>query len=70
MSLKRKEHEVDDRAEKVAHFFLAREANPATRLSIPTAMRAKGYSDIEAVDQILAQQVHHESKKNNVENTL
>jgi len=39
------------------------EANPATGLSIPTAMRAKGYSDVEAADQILVQQVHRESQK-------
>jgi hypothetical protein len=40
MSLKRKEFKVDDHAKKVALFFLACEANPDTRLSIPTAMRA------------------------------
>jgi hypothetical protein len=33
------------------------------------AMRAKVYSDVEAVDKILAQQVRHESPKNKVENT-
>ncbi len=56
-------------AEKAAHFFIACKANFATRLSIPAAMRAKVYSDVEAVDQILAQQVHHKAPKNKVENT-
>ncbi len=42
MSSKRKEYEVDDRAKKAAILFLACEANPDTRLSIPDAMRAKG----------------------------
>jgi hypothetical protein len=37
-------------AEKATHFLIACEANLATRLSIPTAMRAKVYSDVEAVD--------------------
>jgi hypothetical protein len=50
MSLKRKEYEVNDCARKAALVFLACEANPATRLSIPTAMRAKGYLDVKAVD--------------------
>jgi len=39
------------------------EANPTMRLSIPAAMRAKGYSDVEAADQILVQQVRRESQK-------
>ena len=50
MSSKRREYHVDCHAKKAAFFFLACEANPATRLSLPTAMRAKGYSDVEAVD--------------------
>jgi hypothetical protein len=50
MSLKRKEYEVDDRAKKEALFFLACEANPDTRLSIPPAMIAKEYLDVEAKD--------------------
>ncbi len=54
---------MDCRAKKAALFFLACEANPATRLSIPAAMRAKEYSDVEAVDQILVQQVRPESQK-------
>jgi hypothetical protein len=37
-------------AEKAAHFFIACKANLATRLSIPSAMRAKVYLDVEAVD--------------------
>jgi hypothetical protein len=63
MSLKRREYKVDDRAKKAAVFFRACEANPDTRLSIPAAMRAKGYSDVEAADQILVQQVRRESQK-------
>jgi hypothetical protein len=64
MSLKR--IMADDRTKKAALlFFLACEANPDTRLSIPAAMRAKGYSDVEAADQILVQQVRHESQKIN-----
>jgi hypothetical protein len=42
---------------------LACEPNPVTRLSIPAAMRAKGYSDSEAADRILVQQVRRESQK-------
>jgi hypothetical protein len=58
MSLKRKEHKVDGCAKKAAHFFLAYKANPATRVTIPAAMRAKGYSDVETTDRVLVQQVH------------
>jgi len=54
---------MDCRAKKAALFFLACEANPATRLSIPAAMRAKGYLDVEAMDRILVQQVRRESQK-------
>jgi hypothetical protein len=63
MSSKRREYHVDCRAKKAALFFLACEANPATKLSIPAAMRAKGYSDVEAADRILVQQVCRESQK-------
>jgi hypothetical protein len=63
MSSKRKEYKVDDRAKKAALLFLACETNPDTRLSIPAAMRAKGYSDVEAADRILVQQVRRESQK-------
>ncbi len=69
MSSKRREYKVDDRAKKAAVFFRACEANPGTRLSIPAAMRAKGYSDVEAADQILVQQVHHESQKKTPKDT-
>jgi hypothetical protein len=53
MSSKRREYKVDDCAKKAAVFFQACEANPDTRLSIPAAMRAKGYLDVEATDRIL-----------------
>jgi len=64
MSSKRKEYKVNDRAKKAALFGLACEANPATRLSIPAAMRAKGYLDVDAMDRILIQQVRRESQRN------
>ncbi len=64
MSSKRKEYKVDARTKKAALFFLACETNPATRLSIPEAMRAKGYTDDKAADRILVQQVRRESQKN------
>ena len=54
---------MDCCTKKAALFFLACEANPATRLSIPAAMRAKGYLDVEAADRILVQQVRRESQK-------
>jgi hypothetical protein len=44
MFSKRREYKVDDHAKKAAIFFQACEANHDTRLSIPAAMRAKGYS--------------------------
>ena len=69
MSGKRKEYKVDARARKAALFFLACEPNPVTRLSIPAAMRAKGYSDTEASDRILVQQVRRESQKNKSNDT-
>jgi hypothetical protein len=65
MSSKRKEYKVDAHTKKVALFFLACEPNPVTRLSIPAAMSAKGYTDVEAANQILVQQVHCESKRIN-----
>ena len=55
---------VDAHTKKAALFFLACEPNPVTRLSIPAVMRAKGYSDAEAADRILVQQVRRESQKN------
>ena len=69
MSSKRKEYKVDARAKKAALFFLACDPNPVTRLSIPAAMRAKGYSDTEAADRILVQQVRRESQKNKPNDT-
>ncbi len=63
MSSKRKEYKVDARAKKAALFFLACEPNPVTRLSIPAAMIAKGYTDVEATNQILVQQVRRKSQK-------
>ena len=57
-------NKVDDHPKKAALFiFLASDANHVTRLSIPAAMRAKGYSDVEALDGTLVQQVHRESQK-------
>jgi hypothetical protein len=64
MYSKRKEYKFDDHAKKAALFFLACEANPDTRLLIPTAMRAKGYSDVEAANRIMVQQVCREPPKN------
>jgi hypothetical protein len=69
MSSKRREYKVDDRTKKAAVFFQACEANPDTRLLIPAAMRAKGYADNEAADQILVQQVRHESQKKTPKDT-
>ena len=69
MSSKRKEYKVDARAKKAALFFLACEPIPVMRLSIPAAMRTKGYSDSEAADQILVQQVRRESQKNKSNDT-
>jgi hypothetical protein len=62
MSSKRKEYKVDDRTKKAALLFLDCEANLDTRLSIPAARRAKGYSDVKAANQILVQQVCRESQ--------
>jgi len=64
MSSKRREYKVDNRAKMAALLFLACETNPDSRLSIPAAMRAKGYSDVEVSDQILVQQVRSKSQKN------
>ena len=69
MSSKRKEYHVEGRAKKAALLFLACEPNPDTRLSIPAAMRAKGYSDAESADRILVQQVRRESQKNKPKDT-
>ncbi len=71
MSLKRKEYKVNEPTKKVTHFFLVCKTNPPTsiRLLIPATMRARGYSDDKAADQILVQQMHCESQKNKVKNT-
>jgi hypothetical protein len=61
MTSKRKEYKFDDCATKAALFFLACDANHVTRLSIPAATIAKGYSDVEALDGTLVQQVCCES---------
>jgi len=63
MSSKRREYHVDHRAKKAALFFLACGKNPDTRVKIPDAMRAKGYSDVEAANQSLQQQVCREAEK-------
>jgi hypothetical protein len=57
----------DARAKKAALFFLACEPNHVTRLSM--AMKAKGYSDGEAANQILVQQVCCKSQKNESNDT-
>ncbi len=68
----RKEYcKVNDRAKKAVtlFIFLACDANHVTQLSIPSAMRAKGYTDVEASDGTLVQQVRHESQKIKAKNT-
>ena len=42
---------------------MAYEPNQATRVKIPNVMRAKGYSDAKAADQILIQQVRRKVGK-------
>ena len=63
MSSKRKEYHVDDRSKKAATFFVACKPNQATRVKIPDAMRAKGYSDVEATNRTLQMQVRREVEK-------
>jgi hypothetical protein len=46
----KEEHNVDAGAKGAASFFMACSGNPVRTLKITTAMRAKGYSDTEAVD--------------------
>ena len=60
---KRREYHVDHRAKKAALFFLACGLNPDTRVKIPNAMRIKGYSNVEAANQLLQQQVRCEVEK-------
>ena len=60
---KRREYHVDHRAKKAALFILACGLNPDTRVKIPNAMRIKGYSNVEAANQSLQQQVRREAEK-------
>jgi hypothetical protein len=48
MSLKRKEYQVNDRAEKATRFFIACKANPTTKVKVAEAMQVREYSDLEA----------------------
>ncbi len=57
------------RAKKAALFFLVCDANTVTRLSIPAAMRAKRYLDVEASNQTLQMQVCRKSHKIKATNT-
>jgi hypothetical protein len=63
MSSIRKEYHVDDRSKKAATFFVACEPNQATRVKISDAMRAKGYSDVEATNRTMQNQVRREVEK-------
>jgi hypothetical protein len=63
MPSKRKEHKVDDRAEKTACFFIAYQANPATKVKVMEAMQVKGYSDLEAANLTLQMQVRQGIQK-------
>ncbi len=62
MSSKIKVYHVDCGAVKVAKFFLMCEShiNPDTRIKIPAAMMAKGYSDKESKNRMLQMQVRRE----------
>ena len=60
---KRREYHVDHRVKKAALFFLACGLNPDTRAKIPDAMRIKGYSNVEATNQSLQQQVRCKAEK-------
>jgi len=53
----RKEYGVDKRAQAAAQFYVGCNMNPNTKLKIPAAMRAKGYSDDDAADRTLQAQV-------------
>ena len=54
---------MDYRTKKSALFFMTCDANPNTRVKIPNAMRIKGYSQSEAADRSLQQQVRRETDK-------
>ncbi len=57
ISLKRKKYKVDDRAKKAVWFFVACQANPATKVKVTEAMRVKGYANSKATNLTLQQQV-------------
>jgi hypothetical protein len=57
MSSKRKKYEVDDRAEKATHFFVACQPDSATNVKMMEAMRVRGYSNHEAANLTLQMQV-------------
>ena len=63
---------INVRSQRVARFDQC-DANHVTRLSISAAMRAKGYtikySDVEALDGTLVQQVRHKFHKIKAKNT-
>jgi hypothetical protein len=65
MSLKRKEYKVNESAEteKATSFFIACEANPATKVKVTEAMRVMGYSNHEFANLTLHMQVHHVIQK-------
>ena len=62
MSSTRKVYNVNAHTKGAVSFFVACSDNPATTLKIP-AMRAKGYSDTEAVDKALQVQLRWEVRK-------
>jgi hypothetical protein len=57
MSLKRKEYKDDDHTEKAARFFVAGNANPATKVKVTEPMRVRGYSDCESANLMMQMQV-------------
>ncbi len=63
MSSKRKEYHVHSRAKHAAISFVACEPNPTTFIKIPSAMRAKWYSDKETENKTMQMQVHREIGK-------
>jgi hypothetical protein len=53
----------DKRASNAAKFSVACSKNAATKILLPAAMRAKGYSDVESNNKTLWQQVRREASK-------
>ncbi len=49
--------------EESSQLLCGLQAEPVTRVKIPEAMRIRGYSQSEAVDQALQMQVRHEAEK-------